>query len=173
MYDARLGRYVISNPFTTEDEMITIWSREVLLTLDPGFGWADFNPNNLRDACKQLGMVTGDVKSSGTFNFSLPLTMNDAPSLAPHINLFLKSNSIGMPATNLGPNNSMTILRRVVMQAPPLSLNVDSFSTMWDQVRIAPQTISSFSISLCGFDGKVVDLQNQPWSFSMTIFPRD
>ena len=67
----------------------------------------------------------------------------------------------------------MTTLRRVVMQAPQLNLNVDNFSTMWDQVRIAPQTISSFRITLCGFDGKVVDLQDQPWSFSMTIFPRE
>ena len=173
MYDSRLGRFVISNPFTTVDELVTIWTREVLETQAPGFGWAAFDPKRLRDACKQLGMITGDVVSSGTFNSKLPLTMNDAPSLQPHINLFLKSNSIGMPATNLGPNNNMTILRRVVMQAPQLSLNVDSFSTMWDQVRIAPQSISSFNISLCGVDGKVVDLQNQPWSFSMTIFPRD
>ena len=117
--------------------------------------------------------MTGDVVTSGTFSGKAPLVMNTAPVLQPHINLFIKSNSIGMPATSVGPNNSMTILRRVVMDAPQLSLNVDSFTTMWDSVRLAPQSISSFRITLCGFDGRVVELQNQPWSFSMTIFPRE
>ena len=170
-YDAHLGRYVITNPYTTVDEFVAIWSRQSLLTID--YGWPDMDPNDLRDACKQIGMVTGNSVASGTFYDKAPMIMNAPPSLQPHINLFLKSDSIGMPATNLGPNNSMTILSKVVMQAPQLSLNFDAFATMWDQVRIAPQTISSFKITLCGFDGKVVDLQNQPWSFSMTIFPRE
>ena len=172
-YDSIKGRYIIGNPFTTEEEICTIWTREALKEQVPGFGWADFDPSDLKDACRQIGMVTGDVVSSGTFSGRAPLVMNHAPVLQLHINLFLKSNSIGMPATNVGPNNSMTILRRVVMDAPQLSLNVDSFSTMWDQVRLAPQSISSFRITLCGFDGRVVNLQEQPWSFSMTIFPRE
>ena len=117
---------MITNPFTTADEFVAVWSRELLEQQVPNFGWTDFNPNDLHDACKQLGMVTGDVVSSGTFLNKVPLTMNDAPSLQPHINLYLKSNSIGMPATNVGPQNSMTILRRVIMQAPQLALNVDS-----------------------------------------------
>ena len=172
-YDSIKGRYILTNPFTTADEICTIWSRDLLVQEPIGFGWVDFNPANLNDACRQIGMVSGDVVTSGTFSGKAPIVMNTAPVLQPHINLFLKSNSIGMPATSLGPNNNMTILRRVVMDAPQLSLNVDSFSTMWDQVRLAPQSISSFRITLCGFDGRVVNLQDQPWSFSMTIFPRE
>ena len=99
--------------------------------------------------------------------------MLSTPMLQPHINLFLKSSSLGMPATSLGPCGSMTILRRVVMQAPQLALNIDHHTTHYDSVRIAPQSISSFNINVCGIDGEVVDLRSQPWSFSLVVFPKD
>ena len=142
VYDTRSGKYIITNPFNIPDEFCAIWSREALQTID--YGWPDMDNTNLRDACKQIGMVTGSAVASGTFYNNAPMVMNSLPSLQPHSSLFIKSNSIGMPSTNLGPNDSMTNLRKVIMRAPHLALNINSFTTMWDQVRIAPQTISSF-----------------------------
>ena len=115
----------------------------------------------------------GKRSVGGGFDLQKTMLLFASPVLQPHINLFIKSSSLGMPATSLGPQGSMTILRRVVMQAPQLALNVDHHTTHYDSVRIAPQSISSLKISLCGFGGKVVDLNGQSWSMSLVVFPRD
>ena len=172
------GVLEISNPFSNQADYLTVFTRELLQ--DPiknvDFQFPDTDYNNLRDCSRELGMLfaqDGKGFVSGGHDISKQMRLFSTPMLQPHVNLFLKSSSLGMPATSLGPQGSMTILRRVIMQAPQLALNIDHHTTHYDSVRIAPQSISSFKISLCGFDGKVVDLRGQPFSFSLVVFPRD
>ena len=63
-------------------------------------------------------------------------------------------------------------LRRVVVTAPPFALNVDQAFSLYDNIRIAPGTISTLKFKLVGIDGKKVNLQGHNWSVSLTCFPR-
>ena len=154
------------NTFPDPQDYFYIQTRELLQTLDLPFPGID--RSNLMDCCRELGMVyskDGRGSTGGGFDLAKDIPLFYSPVMQEDFDLFIKSSSLGMPATTLGPGNSMTILRKVTMRAPPLALNIDKFSTMWDRIRIAPQTISSFRISLCGFDGKAIDLDGQSFSF--------
>ena len=91
------------------------------------------------------------------------------PQLQYNTQLFLKSN-LGIPATSVGPRGAQNIIRRIVLDAPALGLVIDRHGTAFDAISIPPGTISSLRFTLCGFDGKAIDLNGLSWSFSITIF---
>ena len=173
-YEARSGRFRIWNQFKGEGENAIIWSRESLQRWPPTVGeeplFPDFDRHDLKDAYRQLGVLYGSSPHTDRERGINSMTMNQTPNLHTHNNLFIKGN-LGVPGACFGPGGSMDILRRVVMQAPLLSKNFDNHGTHYDNIRIPPGTINTLRFRLCGFDGKLVDLQGQPWSFSLVIYP--
>ena len=112
------GVFEISNPFSYHADYCTIFTRELLQ--DPisnaDFSFPDTDYNNLMDICREIGMISakgGKRSVGGGFDLQKAMLLFASPVLQPHINLFIKSSSLGMPATSLGPQGSMTILRRV------------------------------------------------------------
>ena len=98
-----------------------------------------------------------------------------APQMAdlmPHHQMFIKGD-LGVPFASFGPKGDGTILRRVVITAPANSMNYDHHSSHFDTIVVAPGSYNNFKFKLCSWDGRLVDLNGVPWSFSIVIFPRD
>ena len=51
-------------------------------------------------------------------------------------------------------------------------LVVDRHSTSWDSFEGSPKntTVASFTVQLTDYNGKVVDLNGQSWSFPISIY---
>ena len=99
-----------------------------------------------------------------------PGTSPGAPNLQYAQQLFIKTD-LGTSAQSVGPKGNMSISRRVVVDVPTFGLIVDRHSTSWDSFQIPGNTtISSFTVQLCDYNGNVVDLNGQNWSFSISIF---
>ena len=93
-------------------------------------------------------------------------------NLQNHAELFIQG-SLSIPGLVQGPGSHVQeTLRRVVVSSPPFALNVDQATSLYDNIRIAPGTISTLKFKLVGIDGKKMDLQRQNWSFSLMLFPR-
>ena len=119
-------------------------------------------------AFRQMGLVDGGPVFAN-INTG-PVTATGAPNLQANTQLFIKSD-FGFPATSVGPLGNMSIARRVILDAPSMSLCVDRHTTSWDAIAVPPHTtIRTISLALCGYDGLPVDLNGQPWSCSITNF---
>ena len=123
-------------------------------------------------AWRLLGMVNGaSLTNDNTEDIALP--GNDAPNLQYATQLFIKTD-LGISARTVGPRGNQSCQRRVVMDAPTFALVVDRHSTSWDSFEIAPNTtIASFGVQLTDYNGKIVDLNGQNWSFSISIYRDD
>ena len=94
---------------------------------------------------------------------------NGASNLQYATQLFIKTD-LGVSAQSVGPKGNQSCQRRVVIDQPTFALVVDRHNTSWGSFQISPNTtISSFSVQLCDYEGSVVDLNGQNWSFSITI----
>ena len=51
-------------------------------------------------------------------------------------------------------------------------MNCGVQSTHYDNVMVAPGSYTSFSLQLTSWDGKKIDMNGVPLSFSITTFPR-
>ena len=112
-----------------------------------------------------MGAVTsysvGSGRSFGQYRF----TISDIQNLQNHAELFI-SRSLGVPGLVQGPGNHVQeTLRRVVISAAAFVLNVDQATSYYDDICIAPGTISILTIYLAGIDWRKVDLQKQILSF--------
>lgn len=115
-----------------------------------------------------MGLVTGIELHVDHSDADKTVTCPNAPMLQFNTQLFLKSD-FGVPGSSVGPKGAQNIIRRIVLDAPPLGLVVDRHSTAFDAISIPPGTISSLRFTLCGFDGEAIDLNGLSWSFSITI----
>ena len=102
----------------------------------------------------------------------IEVSMPQVPNLQNHNQVFIKGN-LGIPGLVQGPRGGQDILRRVVVTAASLALNYDQAGTHYDNIRVAPGTISCLKFKLTGYDGQVIDLQGAEWSCSIVIYPRD
>ena len=117
-------------------------------------------------------MVTGFTVGATQLHGETPFTLRDLPNLQNHAELFIQG-SLGIPGLIQGPGNHVQeTLRRVVVSAPPFGLNFDQSVGYYDNIRIAPGTISTLKFKLVGVDGRNVDLQGSNWSFPLLLFPR-
>ena len=157
----------MSSPLTVNGESFTIYTEAAYpdRVVHPN-PWVN-TPGT--GAWRQMGMVTGHELQAGQDGGVYMVTCPDAPQLQFNTQLFLKSD-FGVPGTSVGPKGNQSIIRRIVLDAPPLGLVIDRHSTAFDAISIPPGTISSLRFTLCGFDGRVIDLNGLSWSFSITIF---
>ena len=171
-FNRNLGRFQIGNPWTGGDEGCYICSEWTLkYSLDP-FDRFGVRRDDLRGAFRQIGMVTGFTVGATSTYGDTPFTLTDIPILQNHRELFIQG-SLAVPGLVQGPGSHVQeTLRRVVVTAQPFGLNVDQALSIYDNIHIAPGTISTLKFKLVGIDGRKVDLQNQNWSFSLMLFPR-
>ena len=165
-FNAVSGRIELANVFTGGGAL-HIATEEALQTLDLS-PWPGTSRRQLMGCFRQLGISKGPpiTFTSG----SLP--MPQVPNLQNHNQVFIKG-KLGIPGLVQGPRGGQDILRRVVVTAPQLALNYDAAGTHYDNIRIAPGTISCLRFKLTGYDGNLIDLQGAEWSCSIAIFPQD
>lgn len=169
-YNQVPARLSISNDFKGMDEWTAVWSTEALKHLTPGYFGPDFDPSDPRDAGRQLGMREGTSAHSVPNHGPQTLTMNRMPKMEPHLQLFIHGD-LGLPGTCVGPRGATDVLRRISVTVPPSAMISDTHGTHFDNIRVAPGTLTTLSFRLLGWDGRPVDLNGQPWSFSLVIFP--
>ena len=166
-YNERLGRFQFSNPGTggAGEGFILYTKSSQLIPNQPVI--PDIQGDD-QGAWKLLGLLQGNpvtVITTGGIG-----TAPEAPNIQYATQLFIKTD-LGVTAQSVGPKGNMSISRRVVIDQPTLALVVDRHSTSWDSFQIPGNTtISSFTVQLCDYDGNVVDLNGQNWSFSISIF---
>ena len=164
-FNEQLGRYQFSNVSANRfSDAFAIYTKESLLRGIPAFP----NIQDGNGAWRLLGLEEGEPIVG---NANIPIAVaTAAPNLQQNTQIFLRSN-LGMAAQSVGPGGNQSIVRRIIMDAPTFGLCIDKHATSWDSIEIpGSTTISSFTMSLCGFDGEPVDLNGQNWSCSISIF---
>ena len=161
-----MGRIELANVFTGGGALY-IATEEALQTLDLS-PWPGTSRRQLMGCFRQLGISKGPVVSFTSGSLPMP----QVPNLQNHNQVFIKGN-LGIPGLVQGPRGGQDILRRVVVTAPQLALNYDAAGTHYDNIRVAPGTISCLHFKLCAYDGSLLQLQGAEWSFSIVIYPQD
>ena len=167
-YNQRLARFEFMNPSQRFGFRFVIYSKADQLA---GVNVASIPPiiENGNGAWRLWGGETGNSVVVDNPE-QVPGTAPDAPNLQYATQLFIKTD-LGVAAQSVGPRGNMSISRRVVIDVPAFALVVDRHSTSWDSFQIPGNTtISSFTIQLCDYNGNVIDLNGQNWSFSISIF---
>ena len=123
---------------------------------------------NGNGAWRLLGLMTGpDILVVGDSDV-IPGIAPGAPNLQFATQVFIKT-SLGIAGRSVGAKGNMSISRRVIMDQPTGSLVVDRHATSWDSFQISAGTlISSFTVLLTDYENRVIDLNGQDWSFSIT-----
>ena len=162
-----LARFQLSNNAATNfNDAFAIYTKESLLRPNPIPGFPLIQDGN--GAWRLLSLEEGEP-TVGSPNIPIAVA-TAAPNLQANTQLFLRSN-LGVAAQSVGPGGNQTIIRRIIMDAPTVGLCIDKPATSWDSIAIPGNTtISTSTMSLCGFDGEPVDLNGQNWSCSISIF---
>ena len=169
-FSSATGKLTISN-VTIAPADFSIWPADYL---KQGL-W-----NPLNSASIPAYMEGDDCYDIIGFASPYQITGNSTTSItgAGHINvmsyhsLFLHS-SLGMQGDCIGPDDSQSIIRRVVLDAAPGTMVNDFHSLPYDYVSIQPSQIRNLSFRLADFKGRTVDLQHQGFSFSLLFVPED
>ena len=170
-YNERLGRYQYSNSAQRFGYEFSILSREVMLD-DIANSPTFIRIENGNGAWKLLGCLTGpNISAAG--GDPVPVVAQNAPNLQFATQAFIKT-SLGISGRSVGARGNMSISRRVILDQPPFALVVDRHATSWDSFQISANTlISTFTVMLTDYENRIIDLNGQDWSFSITIFRED
>ena len=124
----------------------------------------------LHDAGRPLGFTKGPPLVGQETSPSI--MANQSANLQPYSQMFIRGD-LGVPFASFGPRGVGNILRRVVITAPSNSMNYDAHVSHYDNILVGPGSYNNFKFKLTSWDGKKIDVQGVPWSFSIVIFPRD
>lgn len=164
VYNPTTSKLSISNTMVGGSSF-AVWGREFMKS-NSGLWPTYVDPNDLQDAGWVIGFL--DMVSTQVGGV---LIGDSVVNVATHHNLFIRSSNLGASNQMFGPHGACDIVKRVVMTAPPNALNFDFHSTAYDVIRLNAGSYSSFDFRLCDYSGRIVDLQGQPWSFSLCIHP--
>ena len=169
VYNAMKGKFEITCA-VAGNETFTFLTTEWLMDndLEPFFGIID--KSLLNDAGRPLGFTAGPplVGQETSTTIRSPQAVN----LQPYSQMFIRGD-LGVPFASFGPRGEGNILRRIVVTAPSNSMNYDAHVSHYDNIIVGPGSYNNFKFKLTSWDGKKIDLQGVPWSFSIVIFPRD
>ena len=101
-----------------------------------------------------------------TGNSTTPITGAGHINVQPYHSLFLHS-SLGLQNDCIGPDDSQSIIRKIVLDAAPGSMVNDFHSLPYDFVSVQPSQVRNLSFRLADYRGRTVDLQHQGFSFSL------
>ena len=169
-FDAATGKLTISNT-TASPADFSIWPAEYLKhSLWDPLGSASIPDYIAGDDCYDVIGFAGPYKITG--NSSTPITGAGHINVVPYHSLFLHS-SLGLQNDCIGPDDSSSIVRKIVLDAPQGNMVNDFHSLPYDYVSIQPSQIRSLSFRLADWRGRTVDLQHQGFSFSLLFVPED
>ena len=169
-FDTTTGKLTISNN-TIFPADFSIWPAEYLTH-------GLWNPLNLGsipayiegDDCYDVIGFAGPYKITG--NNSTSLVGNGHINVQPYHSLFLHS-SLGLQGDCIGPDDSQSIIRKVVLDSAPGSMVNDFHSLPYDYVSVQASQVRNLSFRIADYRGRTVDLQHQGFSFSLLFVPED
>ena len=168
VFNATTGRFDFSNNLAAA-EQFTLYPTAYLLTqLD---AWnaatgAGLSKDNVHDAGRVLGLNGAQAISRASSNTII--SGDSSVNMLTHHTLFVHSN-LGALGDSYGPRGESDIIRRVVLDSPQNSINVDRHTTAHDNVKVLRQSLRSMDFRLADAEGRTVDLQGQHWSFSVIL----
>ena len=164
------GKLTISNT-TPSPADFNIWTADYL---KHGL----WNPLNLGsipayvegdDCHTQIGFA-GPYKITG--NATTPITAEGHINVMPYHSLFLHSD-LGLQGDAIGPDNSQSCIRMIVLDQPPGSMIHDFHSLPYDYVSVQPSQIRNLHFRLADYRGRTVDMLHTGLSFSLLFVPED
>ena len=169
-FDVHTGKLTISNN-TAAPADFSIWPAEYLKHL----GWNPLASASIPDYiegddCYDAIGFAAPYKITGSSGN--PITGAGHINVQPYHSLFLHS-SLGLQNDCIGPDDSSSIIRKIVLDASPGSMVNDFHSLPYDYVSVQPSQIRNLSFRLADYRGRTVDLQHQGFSFSLLFVPED
>ena len=165
------GKFEIECPIQNPSlESFEFYTTEWLNKTDLSLFYGITDKSMISDSGRALGLTKG-IPPQGTRFFNTIICPQCA-NLQPYSQMFIRGD-LGVPFANFGSRGAGNVLRRIAIIAPSNSMNYDAQSTHYDNLIVAPGSYSNFSFELTAWDGRKIDLNGVPWSFSITIFPRD
>ena len=169
-FDVHTGKLTISNN-TAAPADFSIWPAEYLKHL----GWNPLASASIPDYiegddCYDAIGFAAPYKITGSSGN--PITGAGHINVQPYHSLFLHS-SLGLQNDCIGPDDSSSIIRKIVLDAAPGSMVNDFHSLPYDYVSVQPSQIRNLSFRLADYRGRTVDLQHQGFSFSLLFVPED
>ena len=169
-FNTSTGRLTISNT-TPSPADFSIWTADYL---KHGL----WNPTNLGsipayiegDDCYDVIGFASPYKITG--NSATPITGEGHINVMPYHTLFLHSN-LGLQGDAIGPDNSQSIVRKIVLDQPPGSMVNDFHSLPYDYVSVQPSQIRNLHFRLADYRGRTVDMLDTGFSCSLLFVPED
>ena len=166
MFNMGTGKHTISNT-TPSPADFSIWPADYL---KHGL-WNPFNLGSIPaylegDDCYDVIGFAGVTQITG--NASTPITGEGHINVMPYHSLFLHSN-LGLQGDAIGPDNSQSIVRKIVLDQPPGSMVNDFHSLPYDYVSVQPSQIRNLHFRLADYRGRTVDMLHTGLSFSLLL----
>ena len=169
-FSSGTGKLTISNT-TASPADFSIWTADYL---KHGL----WNPINLGsipdyiegDDCYDVIGFAGPSLITG--NATTPITGEGHINVMPYHSLFLHSD-LGLQGDCIGPDNSQSIIRKIVLDQPPGSMVNDFHSLPYDYVSVQPSQIRNLHFRLADYRGRTVDMLHTVLSFSLLFVPED
>ena len=151
-------------------ESFEFYTTEWLNKTDLSLFYGITDKSTLNDSGRIFGFTKGMAPRVGTPSNNTIMAPQCA-NLQPYSQMFIRGD-LGVPFANFGSKGAGNVLRRIAIVAPSDSMNYDAQSTHYDNLIVAPGSYSNFSFELTSWDGRKIDLNGVPWSFSITISKR-
>ena len=169
-FSSSTGKLTISNT-TASPADFSIWTADYL---KHGL----WNPLNLAsipayiegDDCYDVIGFASLRKITG--NSTTPITGEGRISVMQYHTLFLHSD-LGLQGDALGPDNSQSIVRKIVLETGPGTQVNDFHSLPYDFVSVQPSQIRNLHFRLADYRGRTVDMLHTGLSFSLLFVPED
>jgi hypothetical protein len=151
------GGFAIYPQVLLKSDIGTVWNTNV----SPGLQRSADSIHTANKICGFLGLtgILADSVSSPAYGDSV------VDCLAYH-QVFIHAN-FGLPGESIGPNGEGSIVRRVVVTAPPSGLIVDRFTTSWDFIKVGARSLREMSFRIADIDGRTIDTNGHHVSFSV------
>ena len=163
-FNTATGRLDFSNNLGAS-EQFTLYPTEYLLTQLGAWNAATgsgLSEGAVHDAGRVCGLNGAQAISRA--GSSASISGDSSINVQIHHTLFIHSD-LGALGDSYGPRGESDIIRRVVLDTPQNSINVDRHTTAHDNVRVLKQSLRSMRFRLADTEGRTVDLQGQHWSF--------
>ena len=169
-FENTTGRLTIANS-TLAPSTFTIWPVDYLKI-------ATWNPANATpgagvyiegDDCYD---VIGFAGNEGITGAQTSVTGQGHINVMPYHSLFLHSD-LGLQGDAIGPDNSQSIVRKIVIDQPPGGMVHDFHSLPYDYVSVQPSQIRNLHFRLADYRGRTIDLLHTGLSFSLLFVPED
>ena len=151
------GGFAICPQELLKTDLANTWNANV----PPGLVRSVDSLHTANNICGFLGLtgIYADSLSSPAYGDSV------VDCLAYH-QVFIHAN-FGMPGESIGPNGEGSIVRRVVVTAPPSGLIVDRFTTSWDFIKVGARSLREMSFRITDIDGRTINTNGHHVSFSV------